>query len=1079
MIILTTIKRFFIKLLAILTLLLLVIQIPMINTFVTEGVINLYLPKGMSIRINRLQGLFPFDIKTSTLKFKDETSQSDKIWLQIENFQLSWRAVDFLYGNLHIENLSADAVTINSIPLHLITLDDDPIFLPYVNIDNLSVQSLKIPFMYTGILKAKAHLKSDFRDNHKIDINFYNADNLDLPALFSVGYTQKGADYLLKATSKQDIHAYHSLSPSVIDRISSGKVDLLLHLSGKSDFLEVDGSLDASLTNLSSSIPTLQTLVGSSLSTKIQINTKKMKNLREIIIKDGLLKTDKGLIATLDYQRTHHLEGKDHELSAHIHVPDSTEIGKNFVPAIPLSGGLTLTTHYDYKASGSHNASLSLSDARWSNSEITPIKINFIATPEAINLSATGGIFNHLNAQIKGDFIKTDGKFNGPLSCSLISSSLNLKIKGDLTHEAPLPWDATPLNTSPTFVLNEIFMDKNGKSLLSLTKHVSLIGTPHGFYEGITIPSAHLALFDGTISLEELHLGATPKGQVKFNSLSAQSIVTLVDDLLGDGDLLKDKTMEGVLSGNLLFTETSSSGTPYQAKFALENFGLLSALQKTSPFITVTLEATHSGDSLEWIGTFLDKKESSLKWLGKSTTTHLVPTVGDPTKYSLSGILNISVLKSFLPNSDKYGGSIDVQFQGEGPLSADPFSNLSGTLKTTNGSYENAPFGTIIKDISLLGNVKGSILSINTLNAKDLSKGSIEGQGTLNFSQLLSPLLDVNFNIENFLITNTDESTIMTSGKINISRKVSSEPILIGGALSVKGAMITLENGSAEPKTIRLYHNQEELEKKLDNLINAPTKDSKTQLDLNVTIPKNLFIEGFGLKSEWSGQLHLKGPANCPDIEGKLNSLSGHLDIANKHLILEKSDISFTKGRDERGNAEIVPLLNIKTSKVVGEYTAYLIISGSAYDSLFTFRSDPALSKEAVISLILFEKTLQNVTAAQTLQLATALASLNNKSFTGSAFNSLTNILGVDEISIAETEKKDQQDDIGEDQGGAYSLRIGKQLNDRIYLGIEQGIRETNETKAQLKIDVTKNTKVNIETGTEDSSIGYDWEMRY
>ncbi len=479
----------------------------------------------------------------------------------------------------------------------------------------------------------------------------------------------------------------------------------------------------------------------------------------------------------------------------------------------------------------------------------------------------------------------------------------------------------------------------------------------------------------------------------------------------------------------------------------------------------------------------MDSKNSSVKCQGSVTTKHLFPALGDAINYSLSGMIDLSVLNNFMSNTDNYKGTIDVNLKGNGPLTSNPFANLTGSLNVVEGTYNNALFGTTIRTVSASGIINGSLLSVKNITARDFSKGSITGNGTIDFTHILQPRINMHLSLMNFLLANNDESTIIASGKIGLISKETKLPLpsenplvlTVTGNLAVDGATIILENASTDPKTISLYRNAQELELKLDR----PTKDSKTQLDLIVDVPKKLYIQGFGLKSEWAGKLHLMGPVNCPDIQGKIQSVNGRLDLANKHLTLDKSEISFTKGRNEKGAMGVVPLLDIKTSKIVGEYTAYLLISGSAFDPTFTFRSNPALSKEAVISLILFDKTLQNVTAAQTLQLATALANLNSKSFTGSAFNTLTNILGVDDISIAEADRKDKADEAGEDLGGAYALRVGKQLNDNIYLGIDQGIKETNETKALLKIDVTKNTKVNIETGTEDSSIGYNWEMRY
>lgn len=1072
--ILTRLRKISLKILFAIPIIAIVMQIPMINTFVTQGLINLCLPRGMSIHISRLEGVFPFNLKTAKIKLKDETSKDAKVWLLLENFHFSWRAVDFLYGNFHIESLSADSVTLYSLPIHLFTFDDDPIYLPYINIDYCEVQSLKVPLLFSGDMVAKANLTSDFQDNHDLDLRFYNSENKDLPALIKLHYIQNETNYSLHGTSQQGIHSFHSLSPSVIDHISKGDVNLSLQLAGKSDFLELGGSLEASLTNLQSTLPALQSLVGSSASTTLCVYTQKSADTKQIIIKDGILKTDKGLQVTLDYQRTQHPNGKDHHLKTQIKIPDSTEFLTKFV-----RGPLNVSAEYDYRNAGTHKGYVIIQDPIVANFPLKTTTINFTSTPQTIDFSGTGGLRDLMDAEIRGAFKKEGTIFKGPLTFSAKSSTTQFIMEGELTHGAPLPWNK-PVNTiPPVLVLHKLQMDHNNKSIMSLMNDILIQGNPSSFYDTITIPKAHLTFLDGTLIATDLRISDTPTGEVILNNVSAQAVINTFNYFNSDNDSLKNKEIKGKLNGNLKFKGESENHSPYDLTLLLKDFGIHNELQKSTPLISLDFKAEHSGKTLNWIGNLLNTKDTSLKWQGKSETTYLIPQTGDPIQYSLTGLLDISALKSFIPNSDKYNGKIDVHLKGNGPLSANPFANLSGTIGINNGSYENARFGTLIKDISINGVVKGNSLSLNKMTARDLAKGSIGGEGTVDFQNIFYPRLTLNLTLDRFLLTNTDESTILSSGKITILPHGPTAPHTVSGKISVDGAVITLENASAEPKTIRLYRDEKELEEKLERFHDNSTKDFTTQLDLDVEIPDKLFINGFGLKSEWSGKLNLKGPANCPEIQGNIHSLSGRLNIANKHLSLEKSTITFTKSHNERGMSEIIPHLNIKTSKNVGEYTAYLIISGSAFDPILTFRSEPALSKEAVISLILFDKTMPDMTPAQTLQLATALANLNSKSFTGSAFNTLTNILGVDELSIAESDSKEKGDDTSDELGGGYSLRVGKQLNDRIYLGIDQGIRETNETKAHLKIDVTKNTKVDIETGTEDSAIGYNWEMRY
>ena len=83
----------------------------------------------------------------------------------------------------------------------------------------------------------------------------------------------------------------------------------------------------------------------------------------------------------------------------------------------------------------------------------------------------------------------------------------------------------------------------------------------------------------------------------------------------------------------------------------------------------------------------------------------------------------------------------------------------------------------------------------------------------------------------------------------------------------------------------------------------------------------------------------------------------------------------------------------------------------------------------------------------------------------------------MDDLSVEQDETTSSDPDLNP----GYKVRLGKQLNDYIYLGLSQGLSQEIGTNAILEATVTKNTKVQVTAGTGErsNSVSYTWEKKY
>ena len=144
-------KRLALTLIFIFASVLLIIQIPVLNTSLSQSIINYFLPANQTILISKIQGSFPFDIKIQTVDFFDEKGK----WGSLEELEYSWRGINLLFGNLHLDRLALKSAQFFRLP-SLISKDSSvetpqpsfkgiPEKIPHINIDRFHIEKLIMP----------------------------------------------------------------------------------------------------------------------------------------------------------------------------------------------------------------------------------------------------------------------------------------------------------------------------------------------------------------------------------------------------------------------------------------------------------------------------------------------------------------------------------------------------------------------------------------------------------------------------------------------------------------------------------------------------------------------------------------------------------------------------------------------------------------------------------------------------------------------------------------------------------------------------------------------------------------------
>ena len=229
------------------------------------------------------------------------------------------------------------------------------------------------------------------------------------------------------------------------------------------------------------------------------------------------------------------------------------------------------------------------------------------------------------------------------------------------------------------------------------------------------------------------------------------------------------------------------------------------------------------------------------------------------------------------------------------------------------------------------------------------------------------------------------------------------------------------------------------------------------QLDVNVSAPNQIFVRGRGLDAEVGGSVRLTGSVNDIRPVGGFELTRGRLAILGQRVTFEDGLVTLVGDLD--------PYLDF-TARTDGDgITVFVNVTGRVSDLDISFSSNPALPEDEVLSRLLFNRSMGELTPLQLGRLAGAAAEL-----AGGGGSSLSESLraraGLDDLDIV----------TGED--GNLAVQAGAYVQDNIYLGVQAGA--DGSSRVTVNLDVTDDLKARVSTGTDgDSSIGIFYETDY
>ncbi|PKP75380.1 MAG: translocation and assembly module protein TamB [Alphaproteobacteria bacterium HGW-Alphaproteobacteria-6] len=228
-------------------------------------------------------------------------------------------------------------------------------------------------------------------------------------------------------------------------------------------------------------------------------------------------------------------------------------------------------------------------------------------------------------------------------------------------------------------------------------------------------------------------------------------------------------------------------------------------------------------------------------------------------------------------------------------------------------------------------------------------------------------------------------------------------------------------------------------------------------LDLAIAAPDRVFVRGRGLDAELGGTLRIGGTSDAVVPTGQFDLIRGRLDLLGRRFTIDEGQVQL--------QGALVPWLRFVARTRAGDTTATVTIEGEATEPEVHFTSDSGLPEEEVIALILFGRGLDNISAFQAAQLASAVATLSGRSGDG-LVGRLRRSVGLDDL------------DVTTDETGAATLRAGKYISDRVYTDVAVGADGGSEVN--LNLDLKRDITLRGTLGSDGTTgVGVFFERDY
>jgi translocation and assembly module TamB len=530
---------------------------------------------------------------------------------------------------------------------------------------------------------------------------------------------------------------------------------------------------------------------------------------------------------------------------------------------------------------------------------------------------------------------------------------------------------------------------------------------------------------DGKVSIRNINLGPYVISALHLDKFSGH--VTADGDITVKGELQHPETL--VVDGN--FSRLLASYESVQ----LENAGPIhvTSTRDNLKIVSAALKGTNTNAELSGSVQFTGRRALALK---------------------LNGSVDLRLIAAYVKVLD-VSGHADMNASFEGTLDR---PRIIGRVKLVNAGARSADFPTG------LSNMKGDLVfDANRLFFENVTGeaggGVLTLAGSVNYSE--SPLrYDVTAKTDRMRIRYPEGLSWSLGGSLRLSGTMD------GGLLSGKVIVqrVNLNEGLESIGVLTSSSNTTTTSSFLRNL----------QFDVEAGSTPDARMEWPGAHLEAESSLRVRGTAEHPILLGHIHVISGDLYFRDNHYKVARGDLNFANP------FRLDPVINVEATTNIQQYEITLNFSGQASKMSLSYRSDPPLPGNDIVTLLALgqtssEGTLRTGGTTQAGSGASGASALLSEAISSQLGGRVERLFGITRFRV--DPGLSGVGSTGAGQNAAARITVEQQVTRNLAVTYVSNVSSTQQQVIQVEYNVNRNISV-VALRDQNGTFGIDIKIK-
>jgi translocation and assembly module TamB len=420
----------------------------------------------------------------------------------------------------------------------------------------------------------------------------------------------------------------------------------------------------------------------------------------------------------------------------------------------------------------------------------------------------------------------------------------------------------------------------------------------------------------------------------------------------------------------------------------------------------------------------------------------------------LDGSVDLRLLNGYIPDVDTTGHA-DINASFEGTLDR---PRIIGRVKLNNVSARSADFPTG------LSNLKGDLVfDANRLFFENVTGeaggGILSLTGSANYSD--KPLrYDVSAKTDRVRIRYPEGISWLAGGSLRLTGtldgglltgKVLIQRVTLSSGLESAGVLVSSSSPGGSGNSSFLRNLQFDVEA-------ASTPDSR--------------MEWPGAHLEAEASLRVRGTAERPILLGHIHVLSGELSFHDSRYRVARGDLNFANP------FRLDPVINIEATTTIQQYEITLIFSGQASKMSLSYRSDPPLPGNDILTLLSMGQTASEAalrTGGTTQSSTSGASALLSEAISSQLGGRVERLFGITRFRVDPGLAGVGTNSSG--QNAAARVTVEQQASPNLTVTYVSNVSSTQQQVIQVEYNVTRNISV-VALRDQNGTFGIDVKFK-